>query len=105
MRDAANKDGGASNAPGVPDAPGVAPARRVTFYTKAGCHLCERAEELLEDLAPHYNLRVTAVDITADLTLFERYRYEIPVIVVEGGGAISGRIDAAGLWRALERAP
>ena len=78
------------------------PVRHVTFYTKAGCHLCEHAEELLEDLRATHDLRVTAVDITTDLTLFERYRYDIPVIVVESGAAVSGRITAAGLRQALE---
>ncbi len=81
------------------------PIRHVTFYTKPGCHLCEHAEELLEDARPDYDLRVTAIDITTDLALFARYRYEIPVIVVEGGADVSGRIDAAGLRQALESAP
>lgn len=80
------------------------PIRHVTLYTKSGCHLCEHAEELLEDAWPDYDLRVTTIDITTDLTLFERYRYDIPVIVVEGGAAVSGRIDAAGLRHALESA-
>ena len=75
--------------------------RRVTFYTKPGCHLCERAEELLEDLRRDYDVHVTAIDITADLAVFERYKYEIPVIVVAGGGTISGRIDERLLRRAL----
>jgi len=81
------------------------PIRHVTFYTKPGCHLCEYAEELLEDARPDYDLRVTAIDITTDLALFARYRYEIPVIVVEGGADVSGRIDATGLRLALESAP
>ncbi len=80
------------------------PVRHVTFYTKPGCHLCEHAEELLEDARPDYDLCVTVIDITTDLTLFERYRYDIPVIVVEGGAAVSGRIGAAGLRQALESA-
>ncbi len=80
---------------------GARPVRYVTFYTKAGCHLCEHAEELLEDLQAAHDLRVTVIDITTDLTLFERYRYEIPVIDVAGGAIVSGRIDAADLRRAL----
>ncbi len=87
------------NAYGAPS--GARPTRRATFYTKAGCHLCERAEELLEALQDDYDLRVTVVDITSDLMLFERYRYEIPVVAVEGGATVSGRIDLAGLRRAL----
>ena len=80
------------------------PLRRVTFYTKPGCHLCEDTEEILEELREVYDLHVTAVDITSDLTIFERYKYEIPVVVVEGGATVSGRITMAGLRRALDAA-
>lgn len=83
----------------MPDA--ARPSYRVTFYTKPGCHLCEQAEELLEDLRRDYDLSVTPIDITSDLAIFERYKYEIPVVVVEGGGTVSGRIDAPGLRRAF----
>ena len=80
------------------------PVRRVTFYTKPGCHLCEEAEELLDDLRGEYELRVTPFDITTDLAVFERYKYEIPVIVVEGGATVFGRIELAQLRRALDDA-
>ena len=77
------------------------PIRYVTLYTKPGCHLCEQAEDLLDECRQRYDVRVTAIDITTDLATFERYRYEIPVIVVAGGGTVAGRIDARGLLRAL----
>lgn len=81
------------------------PLRRVTFYSKPGCHLCEEAEEFLDDVRDRYELLVTTIDITADLTVFERYKYEIPVIVVEGGGTVSGRIAPEALRRALAGQP
>lgn len=79
------------------------PIRRVTFYTKPGCHLCEHAEDLLEDLRRDYDLRVTTIDITSDLSIFERYKYDIPVIVVDGGGTASGRIAEADVRQALDK--
>lgn len=78
------------------------PLRRITFYTKAGCHLCEHAEELLEDLRGEYDLRITSIDITTDLAVYERYKYEIPVVVVEAGGTASGRVDERLLRHALD---
>ncbi len=77
------------------------PIRRLTFYTKNGCHLCEQAEDLLDDLRREAELRVTPIDITTDLAIYERYKYEIPVVVVTDGGTVSGRITLAGLRRAL----
>lgn len=80
---------------------GARPLRRATFYTKAGCHLCEQAEELLEDARSAYDLHVTSVDITSDMAIFERYKYEIPIIAVEGGATVSGRITIDAVLRAL----
>lgn len=82
--------------------PPLRPLRRVEFYTKPGCHLCEHAEELLEDLRGEYDLRVVSINITTDLAVYERYKYEIPVVIVEDGGTVFGRIDRPSLERALE---
>lgn len=76
--------------------------KTVRFYTKPGCHLCEHAEELLEMLAEECPLDLQTIDITEDLDLFDRYRYEIPVVAVEGGGSVSGRILEADLRRILQ---
>jgi glutaredoxin len=76
----------------------------VRLYGKPGCHLCELAEELLEDLSSEYPLSLQTVDITADPALFERYRYEIPVISLTDGRSLAGRIDRTEL-RKLLRAP
>ena len=65
--------------------PEARPMRHVTFYTKPGCHLCEDAEELLDGLRNAYNLHITSIDITTDLAIYERYKYDIPVIVVQHG--------------------
>jgi glutaredoxin len=79
----------------------------VRLYGKPGCHLCERAEELIEDLSTEYPLTVQTLDITADPALFERFRYEIPVIELADGRSLTGRIERAELRELLEasRAP
>lgn len=76
------------------------PLRAICLYGKPGCHLCEQAEELLEDLAAEFSLQVTQIDITGDPALFDRYRYEIPVVMTQSGASVSGRIGEAQL-RAL----
>ena len=64
----------------------------VRLYSKPGCHLCEQAEELLDEISRECPLAVEQIDITTDVDLFERYRYEIPVVAVEGGGSVFGRV-------------
>ena len=66
--------------------------REVRLYDKPGCHLCEIAEEMLDDLRDEYEFTLIQTDITTDQTLFDRYRYEIPVVALEDGRSVSGRL-------------
>ena len=72
----------------------------IVLYAKAGCHLCDDARSHLEDLAADYHITFDEVDIRRDPIIFERYRYRIPVITVNGDERLEGRI-AAGDVRAL----
>lgn len=65
----------------------------VTLYGKAGCHLCDEAREHLETVATEREFELREVDIRRDPELFERYRYRIPVIVVDGEERLEGRIE------------
>ncbi len=65
----------------------------VTLYAKAGCCLCDDARAMLEDLASEREFELREVDIRSDTALFERYRYRIPVITVDGREVLEGRIE------------
>jgi hypothetical protein len=55
---------------------------RPTLYVRQGCHLCEDASVLLDDM-----LGVDgwdAVEIDTDDDLLVRYAHRIPVLVVDG---------------------
>lgn len=66
----------------------------ITLYAKAGCHLCDEAREYLEDAAADHDFALEEIDIRRDPDLFERYRYRIPVITVDGEERLEGRIEA-----------
>jgi glutaredoxin len=53
----------------------------VTLFTKPGCGLCDRAKSALE----RAGLEVRVVNILEDDAAFERYQYEIPVLVSDDG--------------------
>ena len=76
----------------------------VTFYTKAGCHLCEEARDLLEEIAEDTEYVLTEIDIRGDAAIFDLYRYRIPVIVINEKTLLEGRIEAEELARALRSA-
>lgn len=67
---------------------------QIMLYGKAGCHLCDVAREYLEDAAADHDFDLREVDIRGDPDLFERYRYRIPVITVNGAERLEGRIEA-----------
>src|SRR5436190_4792077 len=75
---------------------------QVTFYTKAGCHLCDDARDMLDDIAALTSYDLTEFDIRRDEALFEQYRYRIPVILIDGSVVAEGRIEYRELARAFQ---
>ncbi|MBI3978027.1 MAG: glutaredoxin family protein [Chloroflexi bacterium] len=76
----------------------------VRLYTKPVCPLCDDARDLLDDLAEEFALAVEVVDITADPTLFARFRTVIPVVEIADAGHLSAPLDRARLTRFLAAA-
>ena len=79
-------------------------SRRVTLYTKKGCHLCEEAKELLLGLQREYDLAIAEVDIESDKGLQKIYGSLIPVVALEGGRIFHSKITESQLRQALEPA-
>ena len=75
---------------------------QVTFYTKAGCHLCEEARDMLDDIAAQLDYELTEIDIRSNSELFETYRYRIPVIIVNNEAVIEGRIEYRDLAKVFQ---
>lgn len=59
-------------------------ATSLILYTTVGCHLCEQAEQLLDQLAQLQGsenpLQLVPVDISTDEGLVEHYGIRIPVV-------------------------
>jgi glutaredoxin len=75
----------------------------VTFYTKAGCHLCDEAREMLAEIATEIVYDLTEIDIRSDMALFGQYRYRIPVIIVDETHIVEGRIEYSDLLGAFQQ--
>lgn len=65
----------------------------VTFYTKAGCHLCEETQGMLDEIATRVDYELTEIDIRSNLDIFETYRYRIPVLIIDSTTVLEGRIN------------
>ncbi len=85
----------------------VAPAMsspRVVLYTKPGCHLCDDMRDQLDAALRGSVEPVHAVDIAGDLHLYMRFRYDIPVLVIDGREVARHRISDVALSEALAAA-
>jgi len=76
----------------------------ITFYTKSNCPLCEKAEEIIEEMKEIYSLYVNRIDITKDMMIDERYKHRIPVIKFSQERELSGRIEKGELRSRIRRA-
>lgn len=52
----------------------------LNFYTTLGCHLCDEAQELLNQLAS--DLQINTIEIADDDALIEQYGTIIPVVSI-----------------------
>lgn len=80
--------------------------RRIIFYTKPGCHLCDEAFDLLLMLGEELveKLSIEQISILEDPELYTRYRHTIPVIAIDpdqDGPILFAPITASNLRRAL----
>jgi hypothetical protein len=73
----------------------VVEPRRLTLYERDGCHLCEEARVLLDDMLGNDGYR--RVDIEADDELILRYGFRIPVIALDGVDRLEAPITAPDL--------
>lgn len=75
---------------------------RLTFYYKDGCWLCDTAEEMVNGLREKFDIRVKKVAVNSDDTLYELYRFDIPVFEFKDGSTLHGRIRKKELMKKVE---
>jgi hypothetical protein len=79
--------------------------RRLTLYSKPGCHLCDDMKQVIDAVAARVPLTLDIVDISTDPALMARYGLEIPVLLVDGRKAAKYRVTAAELERVCKGRP
>ncbi|HXV95203.1 MAG TPA: glutaredoxin family protein [Gaiellaceae bacterium] len=73
----------------------------MTIYQAAGCHLCESARRVLQQVRAEIPFALDEVDIGGDAELERRYRERIPVVAVDGEEAFTYFVHPDGLRRRL----
>jgi glutaredoxin len=75
--------------------------RTVRLVGGQGCHLCETARAVIEQVRIEIPFELEEVDITGDPELESRYRERIPVVYVDGEEAFTYFVQRGALRRKL----
>lgn len=75
----------------------------VTLFTRKGCHLCDKAKEVIEDLQSKINFNYEECDIETKDEWTENYGLMIPVVLINGKEIQYGQIDRTTLSNALAK--
>ena len=59
-------------------------AHAITLLSRPGCHLCERAKEVIARCRQKADFALEEVDISQNSELSDRYRNNVPVILLDG---------------------
>jgi len=70
---------------------------RVRLLTRAGCHLCEDAAEVLRRVCAETGTGWDTVDVDGDPELRAEYGDQVPVVLLDGREHDSFRVDEARL--------
>jgi glutaredoxin len=76
---------------------------KVEIYSKAECSLCEEAKAVIEAVRRRLPFELVEHDIEADPELYQRFRYDVPVIFIDGRKAFKHRLDPATFEARLRR--
>jgi len=69
---------------------------RVVLVTRKGCHLCDDALRLLQDLGVHPEL----ADVDADADLYRLYDFRVPVVLIDRAIVAEGKVTRERLLQA-----
>ena len=67
----------------------------VIIYSRPGCHLCEEAKAAIMNAGCGDQFTLEEVNIESDEQLLRKYKYDIPVIAIDGVEAFMHRVDPA----------
>ena len=80
------------------------PRARVVLYYAAGCHLCERARDVVAELRSELGFELEEVDIGGDRALEAEYREWLPVVEIDGRRRFTYHVQPDAFRRAVAQA-
>jgi glutaredoxin len=69
------------------------PRRHVIIYSRPGCHLCDEAKLVIKNSGCSDKFTLEEVNIESDEELLRKYKYDIPVVMIDGAEAFRHRVN------------
>ena len=65
----------------------------VIVYSRPGCHLCDEAKTAIQNAGCSESFTLEEINIESDDELLKKYKYDIPVVTIDGEEAFKHRVD------------
>jgi glutaredoxin len=75
----------------------------VIIYSRPGCHLCDEAKAAILSTGCSNQFVLEEINIESDEELLRKYKYDIPVIMIDGVEVFIHRVDPIEFRSALIR--
>ena len=73
----------------------------VIIYSRPGCHLCDEAKAAILSAGLRDEFTLEEVNIESDEQLLRKYKYDIPVILIDGVETFMHRVDPKDFIRVI----
>ena len=67
--------------------------RHVIIYSRPGCHLCDEAKAAIQNSGFSERFTLEEINIESDGELLRKYKYDIPVVMIDGVEAFRHRVN------------
>ena len=71
----------------------VSSRRHVIIYSRPGCHLCDEAKAAIQNAGCGDRFTLEEINIESDNELLRKYKYDIPVVMIDGVEAFRHRVN------------
>ena len=65
----------------------------VIVYSRPGCHLCDEAKAVIQNAGCSDQFTLEEINIESDDELLRKYKYDIPVVTIDGIEAFRHRVN------------
>ena len=73
----------------------------VIIYSRPGCHLCDEAKAAIMSAGGSDRFTLEEVNIESDEELLRKYKYDIPVIAIDGVETFIHRVNPQDFIRVI----